>query len=148
MPFRHHNKVFVTHMPQVRAPVSKSGAVQTVCASNCIKSTCSVNLLTYLPMSAGWVAFSYPAVKAVRVSYSSIIVWPFHFCLSSVSERMCALTLRKNHGSMIWQISCPVSIFLLNLALMLDHKSTQRHWVPQESRWHNLLSSRKCYYWE
>jgi len=58
-------------MPQVRVPVSKSGAVQTVRASNCIKSTCSVNF-TYLFTDVRWVASSNRAVKAVWASYSSL----------------------------------------------------------------------------
>jgi len=102
MPFRHH-KMFVT-CHKLRVPVSKSRAVQTVRASNCIESTCNVNI-TYSFTDVRCVASSNRAAKAMWVSYSSLCG---HFTLHL---RTCALTARKEHSSMVWQISCLVSIF-------------------------------------
>ena len=123
-------------MPQVRVPVSKSGAVQP----------CSCNMqrqLTYLPMSAGWPPVIVPSRHAVLISYSSL-------CGISLLHdlRMCALTARKEHSSMVWQISSVH--FLLNLALMLDDKSTDRSLSTARVKVAQLTQQHKwqCYCWE
>jgi len=58
--------------------------------------------LTYLPISAGW-----PPVTCRQGMQCRLAT---HHCvaISLVHLRMCALTARKQHSSMLWQIRCPV----------------------------------------
>ena len=77
-------------MPQVRVPLSKSGAVQTFRASNdrtVLSQHAASTLLTYLPMSAGWppVSCRQGSVALVWVSYSSLYG---HFTSASEDVRL------------------------------------------------------------
>ena len=95
--------------------------MQTVRASNCIKSTCSVNI-TYLFTDVRWVASSnVPSRHAVLVSYSSLYG---HFTYASEDVRFDKERAQFNDlANKLFSVH-----FLLNLdlALMPDDKLRDR----------------------